>query len=407
MTRHERETEAGGKGPRTGRRSRILVPIAALGIVTIAALGIALSSRSGASRDGGGLGEDGSPAQDTGRVASAAPTTGSESMPDAAETRTEARRMAPLPVGAVVAERAPFVLTVRATGRAEARRRADLSPSVGERITAVHVTEGDRVRAGEPLVELERRPFEIALQEAGARVANAESDYHLRLLSDPTPTDDRRELVAHRTGLTEARALLARAELDLEGTVLRAPFDGEVARVLAEAGERVAANTPLVGLVDLDPIRIPAEVLETDFGRLETGAAARVRFPARPGELFEGTVAALGPEIDPERGTGVAYVRLANRDGRIKPGMYAEVEIAGRTHPDRIALPRGAVLERDRRLLVFRVSRGRAEWQYVETGLETAESVEITTGVAAGDTVLVDGHLTLAHGAPVDVTVRR
>jgi multidrug efflux pump subunit AcrA (membrane-fusion protein) len=86
--------------------------------------------------------------------------------------------------------------------------------------------------------------------------------------------------------------------------------------------------------------------------------------------------------------------------------MYAELEIAGDVHGDRIGVPRSAVLERDQRLLVFRAAGGRAEWQYVETGLESRDLVEITSGVAEGDTVLTGGHLTMAHGAPVQVRVR-
>ena len=139
---------------------------------------------------------------------------------------------------------------------------------------------------------------------------------------------------------------------------------------------------------------------------MSPGMDVRVELPAFPGETFSGKVTALGPEIDPDRGTGVAYVEIENPDGRLKPGMYARVEIAGTVHADRLSVPRDAVLERDRKLLVFRAASGRAEWQYVETGLTSRDRIEIVSGIAAGDTVLVAGHLTLAHGAPVKVRIR-
>ena len=209
---------------------------------------------------------------------------------------------------------------------------------------------------------------------------------------------------AHRSGLTEANAQLARAEIDLEGSRMTAPFAGYVADVQAEVGERARANEPFVTLVDIDVVRVRAEVLESEFGQLLPGARAHVSFPAYPGEHFEGTVTALGPEIDAGRGTGIVYIEIGNGEGLLRPGMYAEVELAGRVYEDRVSVPRDAVLERDRKLLVFRASGGRAEWQYVETGLTTDALVEITSGLAPGDTVLVDGHLTLAHGAPVRVS---
>jgi len=309
-------------------------------------------------------------------------------------------------VEGVVVERAPFVLAVRATGRAEAHRRAELALPVSGRIESVEVRPGDAVASGVPLVTLDARAYEIARNEAVARESIARGDLRVRLLSDSTVSDERRLLAEHQSGLTQARESLARAELDLEGTRLVAPFAGQVGEVVAVPGALARAQEPLLTLVDLDPIRVRAEVLEADYGRLETGSAVRVRFPAYPREWFHGELGALGPEIDAARGTGVAYVTLPNPDGRLKPGMYAELEIAGTVHQDRISVPRDAVLERDRRLLVFRASGGRAEWQYVETGLESRDRIEIESGVAAGDTVLVDGHLTIAHGAPVRVSLR-
>jgi membrane fusion protein (multidrug efflux system) len=314
---------------------------------------------------------------------------------------------APLPVTGVVVERAPFVLTMRATGRAEAVRRAELALPVAGRIDSVSVRAGDRVAAGRPLVAVDPRPFGIARDEARARVSNAETDFRIRLFADSALTDERRLRVEHQSGLTEARAQLSRAELDLEGTTLVAPFAGEVAEVGAVVGALARREEPVITLVALDPIRIRTDVLESDFGRLDTGAAVVVTFPAFGEEAFRGTVDALGPEIDPERGTGVAWVSLPNPGGRIKPGMFADVAIAGSVHEGRLSVPRPALLERDRRLLVFKASGGRAEWQYVTTGLETRERIEIVDGLAPGDTVLVDGHLTLAHAAPVKVTLEK
>ncbi len=311
----------------------------------------------------------------------------------------------PLPVRGVTLAQGPFIQTVRASGRAEAIRRVDLAPRVGERVTAVRVREGDAVTKGQSLIELDPRPFEISLKEAEASRANAEVDAQVQLSGDTHASAEKLEAVAHRSGLTAAQQSVARAELDLESTTLRAPFAAHVARIEAVVGERAVPNQTLLTLVDLSTLRVRAEVLEAAFGSLSTGTRARLRFPAFPDTPFDGTVTALSPEVDPERGTGIAYIDLPNPDGKLKPGMYAEVDIEAATFADRLSVPRDAVLERERRLLVFRAENGRAEWQYVTLGLETEDRVEITSGLSAGDTVLVAGHLTLAHGAPIRVTV--
>ncbi len=344
--------------------------------------------------------------------AGAEPAGGSDS-PDRAtdgSRETSSGRSRPLPVAGFEVSLGPFVLSVRASGRAEAPRRVELSARVGERVASVSVTEGDRVRRGDELLALDARPYELAQREAAARKANAEVDYQMRVLGDTAAVDSegaltRANAAANRAGLTEAQLQLERAELDLASTRLRAPFDGVVASVDAVVGQNVSPNEPVVTIVDLATIRIPAEVLESDFGHLVPGAPARVRFAAFPDDTFTATVTALSPECDPESGTGVAYIELPNVDGRIRPGMYAEVEIEAARHEDRLAVPRRAILERDRKLLVFRASKGRAEWQYVSTGLENEHEVEVTEGLAPGDTVLVDGHFTIAHGAPVKVTL--
>ncbi len=334
----------------------------------------------------------------SGNGAAAAPAEEGEEEPAASSTTA-------LPVGGVVVRRQPFVLTIRGTGRAEAVRRVLLAPRIGGRITVVNVTEGKAVRAGATLVEIDREPLVIALREAESELAAAQADLNVKLRFDGASDSSRHEVLAQRTGVTPAREKIARVRLDLEATTLTAPFAGAVTDLSAEAGGVAVASQPLLALVNLSTIRIRAEVLENDFGQLAVGASAAVTFPALPGESFEGRVDALGPEIDPARGTGEVFVTLANPESRIRPGMYADLTISGTAFADRIAVPRPAVIERDRKLLVFRASNGRAEWQYVETGLETDRLVEITSGVADGDTILVDGHLTLAHAAPVRVSL--
>lgn len=315
------------------------------------------------------------------------------------------RKPVALPVEGVVVERAPFIETLRATGRLEANRRAELSFALAGEVAAVHVREGDRVRRGQKLATLDRRPLEISRDEARAALARAESDLALLALPDST-SGARRRLIEDRTGVTAAKAGLARAELDLERAELRAPFAGEVGRVDVTTGERAGAERTVLTLIEARPVRVRAEVLESDFAQLAPGAAVRVRVPAHGEQIFAGSVGAIEPEIDPERGTGTVLIELPNEDGALRPGMYAQLEIDGISHADRLSVPRASVLERDRKTLVFRARDGRAEWQYVELGLETRDFVEITNGLAPADTVLIGGHLTLAHGAPVKVKVQ-
>jgi RND family efflux transporter MFP subunit len=165
-------------------------------------------------------------------------------------------------------------------------------------------------------------------------------------------------------------------------------------------------------VVQLDPIKVEVQVLEAELGYLEEGRRAQVSFAAFPGQTFEGRIESINPLVDPEQRTGRVTVLLPNRDGRIKPGMYAEVALDAESFPDRILVPRSAILERGegtRRNMLFVYEgdedQGLAKWRYVQTGYESDRLVEILPSeegeVAAGEVVLVDGHHYLAHDTPV------
>lgn len=162
-------------------------------------------------------------------------------------------------------------------------------------------------------------------------------------------------------------------------------------------------------VVDIDPIKVEVQVLESEVGHVATGRIAQVTFAAFPGETFLGTIGTINPVIDDESRTARVTVTIPNRDGRILPGMYARVSLEARRYPDRILVPKEAVLPRDGRTMVFVFQDGLAKWTYVITGLENDSLVEITdvpdrAMLEPGEIVLTDGHYTLIHDARVSVT---
>jgi membrane fusion protein, multidrug efflux system len=147
-------------------------------------------------------------------------------------------------------------------------------------------------------------------------------------------------------------------------------------------------------------------VLEGELAHIRPGARAQVRFSAFPGQPFEGTVESINPLVEEQTRTARVTILVPNRDGRILPGMYARVELEAQRIPDRTMVPRTAILERDRRTMLFVHEDGRAKWRYVTTGLQNEHYVEIlehpeTDMVRPGEVVLTAGHFTLTHDATV------
>jgi RND family efflux transporter MFP subunit len=263
-------------------------------------------------------------------------------------------------------------------------------------------------------VRLDTRPFDLAVSEAEAAVAQAEVQYNDNIVPDSivsgkAPTEERRRNALARSGLQGARVRLDRARYDRERATIAAPFAGVVDRVNVAAGERLTSGAEVATIVDVGDLRIEAAVLEHDLSLIRVGGQAIITSSAAPGRQIVGRVAAVLPLIDSTTRAGRALVRFRN-DGSLRPGMYADVRLESTRLGDRVLVPAASVLERDGRTLVFVVQDGRAKWTYVTTGRSNGVDTEVlpdsSTGeipVKAGDRVLVEGHLTLTHDAPVRV----
>ncbi|MBN2354649.1 efflux RND transporter periplasmic adaptor subunit, partial [candidate division KSB1 bacterium] len=197
-----------------------------------------------------------------------------------------------------------------------------------------------------------------------------------------------------------------RARLTLSYCSLRAPFSGYVADCeLVPGGSYINAGFKCMKLVDLSKINIITEVTESQIGKIRIGHAAEVRFVAYPQKVLRGRVMEINPYIDLEKRTGKVTVEIANPDHRFKPGMFANVRIQGDVVAEALVIPRPALVMRDNRPVVFVAQNGLAKWHYVAIGAENEDFYQITDGISAGDSVIVEGHYNLAHDARIKVTV--
>ena len=327
-----------------------------------------------------------------------------------------ARRAQPV-TGARVS-RDTLWIRITASGRAAAFRRATLSARVPGQVRDVGVRENDPVGSDAFLIQIDTTEYALALARANSTLTGAQADYERIVLFDDEIADarvreERARVARSRSGLDEAMVGVREAELELSWTRIGAPFAGRVADLRVVPGQFVAQGDELVTIVELDPIKVEAQVLEGEIGLLEEGRRATMTFAAFPGQTFVGRVETINPVVDLETRSARVTVLLPNPGGRIKPGMYASVSLDAQHFTGRILVPRSAVLERDRRTMLFVFNEeegeiGRTEWRYVTTGLENDRVVEIventeTSMVDPGEIVLVDGHHFLGHDAAVQL----
>lgn len=346
---------------------------------------------------------------------------------DDADSTATARRIADaakgggsdiaIPVEGVPVVRDTLVISVSATGQAAPYREVILSAQVAGRIAELAVRESDRVGGDGLVVALDAEEMRIALEDAKARLRTSEATYREQTLFDDRIEDaalraERERTARARSGVESAQLAVEKAELELRRTRVTAPFPGQVANVKIVPGQYVRVGDELATVIDLDPIKVEVQVLESEVGFLGQGRHAQVSFAAFPGETFTGTIQTINPVVDQTTRTARVTVLVPNPTHRVLPGMYARVQLEARRFPDRVLVPRVAVLERDvdRRTLVFVYDGndrgGEAKWRYVKTGLGNTDLVEIVDdpevqGVQPGEIVLTDGHVNLTDGARV------
>ena len=317
----------------------------------------------------------------------------------------------PQPVEGVAAVRDTLWITVTAAGQAEAYNRNLLTSRVDGIVAHIPVRENGRIEGGQLLLQFDTVEFALAVARAEADLRNAQAVFEERMLSDDPQEDpevrrERERLARARSGLDQAEVTLRERQLELDRATVRAPFPGRIANLEVVEGQHLSPGGEMMTVVDLDPIKVEVQVLEAEVGYLQEGRRASVTFAAFAGETFNGRIETINPVVDPDTRTARVTVMLRNSAGRIKPGMYARISLEAQNVPDRILVPRSAILERDRRTMLFVLEDGRAKWRYVTQGLESDLLVEIvaneeTSMVEPGEIVLTNGHFYLVHDAVV------
>jgi RND family efflux transporter MFP subunit len=230
--------------------------------------------------------------------------------------------------------------TFEATGEFVSPVRSELSPKLPGRVAKLYVDEGSRVKRGQPVLLLESDYARINLQSAQADVARARAarDEAARDLerkkelvaknSIPKATFDRSQAMFEQASaaLAGANAQVSLLNQQIADSTLRSPVDGIVAEKRTDVGARLGDAGVAFVFVQLSPLKLRFQVPERLLGKIAVGDRVTARVDPYPGETFEGTVKTVGGIIDPKTRTMFAEAEFANRDGRLRPGLFARVE---------------------------------------------------------------------------------
>ena len=214
------------------------------------------------------------------------------------------------------------------------------------------------------------------------------------------------DLANARAGVAQAEAAVALAKLSLENAVIKAPISGVVNQVNVQVGDMAGAGVPVVNLVDIDKVKLNLQVSEREIIMLERGQEVKVTLDVQPNLELHGRISSIAPAANQMTGLFSATVELDNPDGKLKPGMYGTAHVIVRETEDVLAVPERAVFTAEGRPAVYVVRDDVAHLVPVEVGMRTDGFVEMKSGLAAGDEVIVRGREFVTDQALVRVVER-
>jgi membrane fusion protein (multidrug efflux system) len=292
---------------------------------------------------------------------------------------------------------------VVAIGTLRSNESVTLKPEVMGRVAEFGFEEGSVVTAGTVLVRLDDSipRAELAQAEAELELAQASASRARDLYARGAGSAAARDQAVATLRTSTAAVELARARLEKYRLV--APFDGIVGLRRVSPGEFVNVGTAIVNLESIDPIKLDFRVPEVMLSRVAAGQALVVTVDAFPDRTFPGTIVAIDPAIDPVGRSIAVRASLPNRDGILRPGLFARVRLTLREEPQAVMVPEAAIVPFGGRMLVMKVVDGKAQPQPVTLGLRRGGKVQVTEGLAAGDVVVTAGQMKLQPGAAVAV----
>lgn len=346
----------------------------------------------------------------------------------------------PMPVEFTQVKRSSVAERVTIVGNLIGAATVEAVPRVNGRLTDVHVRLGDSVRRGQPIAQIEDREIreqvrqaEAAFKVGEATIRQREADLKLaqtnlernrsllerQLLPRQTfdDTEARHQAAIAQLDLARAQHEQSKARLDelrinLANTVILSPVDGFIGKRYLDPGAAVSPNAPVASVVDIRTVRMVANVVEKDVRRLSAGMPAQVEVDAFPGERFVGKVSRIAPVFDPQTRTAEMEIEVVNPGFRLKPGMYARVNLTIDSRDNALTVPANAVVEVQGQTGVFVAGAAggqpqpasnppqnmTAKFQPVQTGIRDGSSVEITSGLDESARVITTGATALKDG---------
>lgn len=278
-----------------------------------------------------------------------------------------------------------------------------LRPEIAGRVSQINFREGEPVAKGQVLVKLDDSVQQADLDRARANLTLSKTKHERSI-------DLRNKGFISSQALDEAENNLKVAQADSElmnarisKATIRAPFSGTIGLRQISVGDYVKEGQDMVNLESLDPLKVDFRVPELALSQVSNGQMLQITLDAIPDKTYDGKVVAINPLIDANGRSIVIRAQVPNRDGRLRPGMFARVRLFTSTSKDTLVVAEESLFPLGDDKYVYKVVDGKAMRQKIEIGQRREGRVEVVNGLAPEDVVVTAGVIKLRDGAPVTI----
>lgn len=308
----------------------------------------------------------------------------------------------PMQVVMLDARRQAVTESLSLVGTLTADEMIEIKSEVDGVVRKINFDEGEPVEQGRLLIQIDDSKLAASVAEGEANFKLSETNFERMRQLQKDRLVSRQEFDQTSAIFDVNRAGLELKRQMLKDTRIVAPFAGTTGARMVSPGQVIAKNTTLTWLVQMDPVKVEVNVPERFLGQLKLGQEIEISVASLPGRKFQGKVYFIAPQIDTNTRTALVKARLANPKQELRPGMFANLELALQIRDSAVVIPEVALMLSGERASIYVVDKEMtAHLRPIKTGVRLAGDVEIVSGLLAGEKVVVEGTQKLRPGAKV------
>ncbi|HJN07030.1 MAG TPA: efflux RND transporter periplasmic adaptor subunit [Bacteroidales bacterium] len=301
----------------------------------------------------------------------------------------------------------PFSHNFTAVGELESINDAFISPEINGQITSVYVSEGQYVQKGQLLAKLNTVIIETNIQEIESQLSLAKTIYEKQSSLWEKNIGSERQYLEAKNSFENLQNKLSTLKAQYDLAIIKSPINGIVEEIFHKKGELATPGMQLMQIVNIDELYVTVKLSEAYLPIIKKGDIVTISFPAYPGLEYRKPVYRTGNVINKQDRTFIVQIKIANKNGKLKPHLQANVNINDYNIDNVIVLPTILIKEDMTGSFIYIVETANgksiATKKYIKTGISYKDKTEILDGLSAGDMIITDGYSNVSNGSVVNV----